>query len=141
MSHAERKRDLAAQLTAARDRTLWLFDQVPDEFLKRRVHSFYSPIGWHFGHVGRTEEYWVISQALGQKVIDENLTFLYADLAENPKDNRVNIPDREGTGDYLRRTREKVLHALDECDLDSDDPYLADGYAWEFALQHECQHQ
>jgi iron(II)-dependent oxidoreductase len=136
-----RKEQLRTALSVARSKTLWLLDQVPDDFLRRRVHSFYSPIGWHFGHVGRTEEYWVIHKALGRPVLDEQLSFLFADLPDNPKDNRVNIPDRAGAIDYLRRTREQVLFALDECDLEQDDAYLLDGYAWEFALQHECQHQ
>lgn len=136
-----RRSELLRALDKTRAKTLWLLEQVPDEFLRRRVHSFYSPIGWHFGHVGRTEEYWVMSRALGQSVFDEKLSFLYADLAENPKDNRVNIPGREGTIEYLRQTRERVLGALKTCEFEEDSPFLADGYAWEFALQHECQHQ
>lgn len=141
MSQLARKNALRANLMAARDRTLWLLDQVPEEFLKRRVHSFYSPIGWHFGHIGRTEEYWVMSAALGMPVLDEKLTFLFADLPENPKDNRVNLPSREQIVEYLRDTRDAALGALDLADLDTDERLLADGYGWEFALQHECQHQ
>jgi gamma-glutamyl hercynylcysteine S-oxide synthase len=141
MNQSRRKAEIANTLAEVRSRTLWLFDQVPDEFLRRRVHSFYSPIGWHFGHVGRTEEYWIISQAFNRPVLDQELSFLYADLVENPKDNRVNIPDREGTLDYLALTRQAVLLALEEADLDSHSPFFADGYAWEFAIQHECQHQ
>jgi iron(II)-dependent oxidoreductase len=137
---SDRKAQLRQQLQEVRERTLWLFEQVPDEFLRRRVHSFYSPIGWHFGHVGRTEEYWVC-EALKRPCSDERLSFLYADLPDNPKDNRVNIPDRAGTVAYLEQTRRVVLEALDGADLDTEDPYLADGYAWEFAIQHECQHQ
>ncbi len=141
MSQAERKADIAARLAVVRNRTLWLLDQVPDEFFRRRVHSFYSPIGWHFGHVGRTEEYWVISAALKRPVRDEHLTFLFADLPENPKDNRVHLPSVEEIKRYLADTRCDVLEALEQADLETDDPYFADGYAWEFALQHECQHQ
>jgi iron(II)-dependent oxidoreductase len=105
------------------------------------VHSFYSPIGWHFGHIGRTEEFWVISEALGQPVLDEQLSFLLADLPENPKDNRVTIPDRPGILRYMHQTRERVVQALENADLESPNPLTADGYGWEFALQHECQHQ
>lgn len=141
MSQADRKADIAARLGTVRDRTLWLLDQVPEEFFRRRVHSFYSPIGWHFGHVGRTEEYWVISAALKRPVRDEKLIFLFADLPDNPKDNRVNLPSIEEIKQYLADTRSDVLDALDQADLEADDPYFADGYAWEFALQHECQHQ
>ncbi len=136
-----RKDELRGKLAAARERTLWLFDQVPEEFLKRRVHNFYSPIGWHFGHIGRTEEYWVISAALRQPVLDEHLTFLFADLPENPKDARVHLPTREEITSYLSATRSHVLAALAAADLESADPLIADGYGWEFALQHECQHQ
>lgn len=135
-----RKEELRRKLADTRDRTLWMLDQVADEFLRVRVHSFYSPIGWHFGHVGRTEEYWVCA-ATGADPCDEKLSFLYADLPDNPKDNRVNIPDRAGTIDYLRRTREFVLDALAKANLETEDPFLGDGYAWEFAIQHECQHQ
>jgi iron(II)-dependent oxidoreductase len=137
----DRKQALVDRLTAVRERTLHLLEHVPDEFLRRRVHSFYSPIGWHFGHVGRTEDYWVLCAALGQPPCDERLDFLYTDRPDNPKDNRVHVPDRAETLEYLSRTRQRVLDALERADLDTDDPYLRDGYAWEFAIQHECQHQ
>jgi len=133
--------ELARRLEAVRAKTLWLLDQVPEEFLRRRVHSFYSPIGWHFGHVGRTEEFWAIGEALGRPLLDDHLSFLFADLPENPKDNRVNIPDREGIKKYLAMTRGLVLDGLDHADLSSDNPLIRNGYAWDFAIQHECQHQ
>lgn len=136
-----RKAELIARLTAVRERTLHLMEHVPDEFLQRRVHSFYSPIGWHFGHVGRTEDYWVLCAALKQNPCDEELDFLYTDRADNPKDNRVKVPGREETVAYLEKTRARVLQALEETDLDADCPFRKDGYAWEFAIQHECQHQ
>ena len=139
-NQTDRKRELAGKLTETRDRTLWMFERVPDDYLRVRVHNFYSPIGWHFGHVGRTEEYWICA-ATGADPCDERLSFLYADLADNPKDNRINIPGREGTLAYLRQTRDFVLQELDRADLDTGNPFLADGYAWEFAVQHECQHQ
>lgn len=140
-SPQELKRELADRLEAVRAKTLWLLDQVPEEFLRRRVHSFYSPIGWHFGHVGRTEEFWTVGEALGQPLLDDHLSFLFADLADNPKDNRVNIPDRTGIATYLQTTRDRALNALDQADLESDSALLRGGYAWDFAVQHECQHQ
>ncbi len=116
-------------------------ERVPDEFLRTRVHDFYSPIGWHFGHVGRTEEFWVVGEAMGRPLLDDDLTFILADTIDNPRDNRVNIPDRAGLLDYLGRTRASVLAALEEVDLDTSEPILEDGYAFEFAAQHESQHQ
>ena len=136
------KETLRRRLEEARARTLWLLDQVPDEDLKRRVHLFYSPIGWHFGHVGRTEEFWVCGEAMGHPLVDEGLTFLFADRPDNPKENRVNLPDRAGLIAYLAETRRRTLAALDDADIGPDAPeILHDGYAFLFAIQHECQHQ
>ena len=128
-------------LHRTRRKTLWLLDQVPEAFLKVRVHSFYSPIGWHFGHVGRTEEYWICHKALGKPVIDDHLSFLFADLPENPKDNRVNLPTREQILEYLEITRSRTLQALENAHFDDHDAFMREGYAFDFAIQHECQHQ
>ncbi|MEA2552060.1 MAG: gamma-glutamyl hercynylcysteine S-oxide synthase [Fimbriimonadaceae bacterium] len=135
------KAELISRLEAVRAKTLWLLDQVPEEFLRRRVHSFYSPIGWHFGHVGRTEEFWSVGEAMGQPLLDDHLSFLFSDTPENPKDNRVNIPDRAGIKRYLAITRERALDALSAADLEAESLLLRNGYAWDFAVQHECQHQ
>lgn len=136
----ERKESLRQKLAQVRERTLWLFEQVPDDMLRVRIDDFYSPIGWHFGHVGRTEEYWACVAGCGRGPIDPDLSFLLADTPENPKDNRVNIPDRAGIVAYLERTREAALHALDSSDLKGS-PLVENGFAWDFAFQHECQHQ
>lgn len=136
-----RKEKLAAEMGLVRQRTLALLGRVPDEYLKRRIHSFYSPIGWHFGHIGRTEEYWVLTEALGEPCLSDALSFLFADLPENPKDNRVNIPSKEEIVAYLYETRQRAILALDRSNIESTNPFLQDGYAWEFAIQHECQHQ
>jgi gamma-glutamyl hercynylcysteine S-oxide synthase len=136
-----RKAELHCSLDRTRSKTLRLLDQIPDEHLKIRVHDFYSPIGWHFGHIGMTEEYWTLARALGRPPYAPDYTFLFANIPENPKDNRVHLPGREEIRTYLGSTRDCVLRALAEADLETDDPLLADGYAWDFAHQHECQHQ
>ena len=141
MSQSERKARIGREMAAVRIKTLRLFDSVPEEFLKRRVHDFYSPLGWHFGHIGMTEEYWTRHRALGLDCLDEKLSFLFANLPENPKSGRVHLPSRAKITAYLAATRERSLAALAEADLESAEPLLQDGYAWEFALQHECQHQ
>jgi ergothioneine biosynthesis protein EgtB len=133
--------DLCMSLMHVRERTLRLMAAVPDEFLTTRVHDFYSPVGWHFGHIAATEEYWVLQQAFEAPPRDPKLSFLFANLPENPKENRVNLPPREVIVAYMECTRQTVLEALAGADFDSDAPLLTDGYAWEFALRHECQHQ
>lgn len=140
-AQADRKNALRADMEAARQKTLWLLDQTPDAYLKVRVHDFYSPIGWHFGHIGMTEEAWTLCQALGRPARDAKLSFLFANLPENPKDDRVHLPSRPEIVAYLEATRRSALEALAAIDLNSENPLITDGYAWEFALQHECQHQ
>jgi iron(II)-dependent oxidoreductase len=134
------KEDLAARLAVARTRTLALLELVPDGYLARRVHDFYSPIGWHFGHIARTEEHWV-SRALSLPVHDEGLDFLFADSPENPKEARVRLPSVEHILGYMRNTRERSLSLLYGAELNSPEELLHQGFAWEYALQHECQHQ
>src|SRR5947208_2021471 len=141
MNQSERKAKLHNALRTTREKTLWLFAQVPNDFLKVRVHDFYSPLGWHFGHIGMTEEYWTCVRAEQRPCLDDALSFLFANIPDNPKEERVNLPDREAILTYLAETRRAALDALREVDLESPDPLLTDGYAWEFALQHECQHQ
>jgi iron(II)-dependent oxidoreductase len=135
------KQSLREALRATRDTTLRLLDQVPEAFLKTRVHDFYSPVGWHFGHIGMTEEFWVCGKMLGQAPLDAALAFLFANLPENAKDDRVHLPRRSEIIAYLSATRQRVLDALETADLASREPLCAEGYAWEFARQHECQHQ
>lgn len=136
-----RKQELLEKLADVRQRTLSMLEHVPERFWKRRIHGFYSPIGWHFGHVGRTEEFWACHQAMDDPVLDDRLTFLYHDCPENPKDNRVNVPDIKATVAYMEQTRSRAADALERADMQSDNPLIRDGYAWEFAHQHECQHQ
>lgn len=135
------KRSIETRLAKARNMTLWLMEQVPEEFWNRRVHEFYSPIGWHFGHIGRTEEHWACTRAMGRGPLSEDLDFLYTDCLENPKDARVRVPNKLETRAYLDATRAFALDSLATADFADADPLVRDGYAWEFALQHECQHQ
>lgn len=135
------KQRLAADLVNAREKTLMLLDPIPDALLNIRVHDFYSPIGWHFGHIAMTEEYWALTRALGREPIRPDYSFLFANIPENPKDNRVHLPGRSEILSFMDQTRTSTLAALQETDLSGDNPLIAGGYAWDFAHQHECQHQ
>lgn len=136
-----RKAELALAMADARDRTMLLLGITPDEFWNVRVHDFYSPIGWHFGHMAMTEEQWTLCGAMGRQPLDPALSFLFANIPENPKDQRVRLPRRPDVVEYMEAIRHATLVGLDGADLTSADPLLADGYAWEFVYRHECQHQ
>ncbi len=136
------KPELRARLEAVRERTLWLLDRVPDADLPRRVHAFYSPVGWHFGHVGRTEEFWACGEAMRRPLVDDRLSFLFADRPDNPKEARVHLPARAEIVAYLAETRRRTLDALDAAEIGPDAPeILRDGYAFLFPAGHEAQHQ
>ena len=141
MQITERKQQILDELQRVRQKTLRLLDQVPIEFWNVRVHDFYSPIGWHFGHIGMTEEQWTCVRAFACRPRDLRLSFLFANIPENPKERRVRLPEAQEVKSYLYATRDSAVDALCAADLTSDGPLLADGYAWEFAIQHECQHQ
>ena len=141
VSPQDRKAELVRAMQATRRKTLALLAEIPDELLSLRVHEFYSPIGWHFGHIGMTEEAWTRVQALNGSPRDTALSFLFANLPENSKDNRVHLPPRKAILAYLADTRNDALDALERTDITSANPLLTDAYAWDFAHQHECQHQ
>ncbi|MEP6754125.1 MAG: SUMF1/EgtB/PvdO family nonheme iron enzyme [Chthonomonadales bacterium] len=141
MSFDTRKEELRQLLGETRQRTLDLFNLVPESMLTTRLHDFYSPVGWHFGHIGMTEEVWSIVNALGRSPRDARLSYLFANVPDNPKENRVHLPDREEILCYLDQTRRAVLEALGSVYLESDNELIRGGYAWMFAAQHECQHQ
>lgn len=129
---------LAERMRQSRDRTIELASMAPEESLTRLVHPFYSPLGWHLGHVGMVEEYWVLERAFGLKPACPNLSFIFANIPENPKGNRVRLPTREETFDWLAGIRARVL----ECRANGGSgPLCEDDYCFQFALQHEHQHQ
>ena len=135
-----RKAALCAAMQTAREKTLWLLDQTPESYLKVRVHDFYSPIGWHFGHIGMTEEAWTLCRAHSLPPLDSELSFLFANIPENPKDDRVHLPSRGEIIGYLAATRSASVKALIFfwIQMMPDPPTSC---TREFAIQHECQHQ
>ena len=115
-----RKAALRQAMQTARETTLRLLEQTPERYFRVRVHDFYSPVGWHFGHIGMTEEAWAVCSASGRLPLDSGLSFLFANIPENPKDDRVHLPSRREIIDYLAATRASALGALDiEADLNS----------------------
>src|SRR2546421_11304421 len=90
----QRKEQIRHDLKGARERTLRQLGFVSDGFLQVRVHDFYSPIGWHFGHIGMTEEHWTVERAMRRPCADDRLSFLLANIQDRPKDNRIHLPER-----------------------------------------------
>lgn len=139
MTSANGAPTITDELRETRRRTHDLMSLVGDDDFDRSVHWFYSPIGWHQGHVAMIEEHWVLVRALGRREVDPMLAFLFANVPENPKERRVDLPSRREIADWMSEIRGQVLEVAE--DFNGDAPLRKDRYAIRFALQHEHQHQ
>ena len=135
------KDGLARRLQEARERTRWLLRTVSDEDLARQHDEIMSPLIWDYGHIGNYEELWLLEQAFGRGLSDRGLYDMY-DASLTPRSERpsLNLLDRRDAGRYLAAVREAVLDALENADLDGNDPLLKDGFVYHMVLQHEYQH-
>ena len=132
---------LADQMAETRRRTLTLADAIPVDARRARLHPYYSPFDWHLGHVGMTEAYWVLDRAYDQPPIQPDFARVFENREDNPKEDRVHLPSRKDTLDYLTEVRSRTLALLAAADLASTHPLRADGYCFRFVLAHEWQHQ
>ena len=66
----------------------------------------------------------------------------FYDAIENPRATRNELPILRGDDlrDYMAEVRERTLEVLDGINLESDDPVIRDGFAYELILAHERQH-
>lgn len=137
------RRQLAAELHAARDRTLALVDELDDDVLHGQHVDFMSPVVWDVGHVGNFEELWLVRQLTGRPADDPDLDQLYNPF-ENPRWTRGDLPilPRDRALPYLAEVRDEVLAVLRGVDLsDPDRPLTRDGYVHRMLVSHESQHQ
>lgn len=139
------KRRIAAELAAARARTLALAD-LPDADQRRQVSPLMSPIVWDLAHIGNYEELWLLRAVDGRPPIDEALDDLY-NAFEHPRWERPSLPilgpaDARAYVEGVRRDALAVLHTvdLDPPAGDAADPLRRDGFVYGMVIQHEHQH-
>ena len=133
---------LAAQLEAARSRTLELLAPLSDEDLVRQHSPLMSPLVWDLAHTGHFEELWLLRRVAGKRASDGRFDRVY-DAFESPRAERpeLDLLSPEEARRYLEDVRARVLNVLDEVDFDSDDPLLRDAFVYGMIVQHEYQHQ
>jgi len=131
--------DYASALEEARTHTLQLFAALADEDLRRQVHPDFSPLGWHLGHIGVVESFWVRQQCQGQPSLSPFYDFFFTPT-ENPKSERMQLPSGEEILAYLRTVREQTLQFLAQTTFHTEHPLLCDGNIFSMLLQHEEQH-
>ena len=126
-------------LEEARTHTLHLIAVVDDHDFRRQMHSDFSPLGWHLGHIGVVESFWVRQQCQRQPSLSPAYDFFFTPT-ENPKAERNQLPAREELLTYLNTVREQTLRFLAQTTFHTEHPLLRDGNIFSMLLQHEEQH-
>ncbi|HEX6206521.1 MAG TPA: SUMF1/EgtB/PvdO family nonheme iron enzyme, partial [Solirubrobacterales bacterium] len=103
-----------------------------------------SPLAWDLGHIANFEELWLVQTIGGREPLHGDLGRFY-DAIENPRATRNELPILRGDAllAYMADVRERALDVLDALDGElagSEDPLLADGFAYEMLIAHEHQH-
>jgi gamma-glutamyl hercynylcysteine S-oxide synthase len=141
LTRADAKEALAADLSAARARTIALLEPLSDEDLACQHSPLMSPLVWDLAHIGVFEELWLLQRIAGAKPMVPEYEGLY-DAFNHPRIERAELglmgPSRARA--YLAEVRERALAVLDAVDLDSGDRLLRDGFVYRMVIQHEHQH-
>ncbi|MFQ5606753.1 MAG: DinB family protein, partial [Candidatus Zixiibacteriota bacterium] len=97
----------------ARQRTIDLVMDIPDDELLSRKLEIINPWLWEIGHVAWFQEKWALRFALKRKPILVNADSLYDSMAI-AHDLRwdLPLPSREETIEYLMRVRDSVVESL-----------------------------
>ncbi|WP_297041562.1 DinB family protein, partial [Thermosynechococcus sp. OHK43] len=113
--------------------TLQLVAQLSEVILCAQPHPLYSPVGWHLGHIGYTEAFWLLPEDSGFR--DRDRYWYAAD--GRPKVERQHLPPRRQLLEYLAEIRQRTgdrFHCL------SDTQWQQEARLWWWILQHEAQH-
>jgi ergothioneine biosynthesis protein EgtB len=131
--------ELCAALEEARAYTLSLFRDVNDGDFSRQAHPDFSPLGWHLGHIGVTESFWILQQCKQEPTLSAVYDRFFTP-ADNPKPQRIHLPPRAEILSYLETVRGQVVAFLDRVDFNAAHPLLHEGGICHMLIQHEEQH-
>ncbi|MEM7555677.1 MAG: SUMF1/EgtB/PvdO family nonheme iron enzyme [Cyanobacteria bacterium P01_A01_bin.84] len=124
---------MSQALHQCRTKTLDLLNNIDKATFYTQVHSDFSPVGWHLGHIAYTESLWLLEHNAGFRPCFPEYRQLFA--ADGlPKSQRSNLPTPTEIRNYLDTVRERVLHFLEVTDIKQQERL------WYFVLEHECQH-
>lgn len=127
------KEEIFKILQECRDKTLELFQKIDEPSFCQQSHPDFSPAGWHLGHIGFTEAYWILEHTQGKAAIFPQYIKLFA--ADGlPKAERQNLPSLREIKGYLEVVRDEVFAYLKIAPLDQQETL------WRWLIQHESQH-
>ncbi len=131
---------VAAELRAARSRSLALLAPLPDHELVRQHSPLMSPLAWDLAHVGNYEDLWLL-RALGHEGVAPAHDDVY-DAFRHPRPDRPSLPllGPPQARAYAAEVRGRVLDLLATVELDPERPLLGEGFVYGMVVQHEHQH-
>jgi gamma-glutamyl hercynylcysteine S-oxide synthase len=99
----------------ARQRTMDLVADLPDDKLMGPCIPIINPLLWEIGHMAWFQEKWVLRGVLGEAPIRQDGDALY-DSSAVPHDTRwdLPLPSREDTLAYMRAVRDRVVEKLQQ---------------------------
>jgi len=129
-------RDLIAMLSSARERTLALVADLPDEQLRVPCIDIINPPVWEIGHVAWFQERWALRHLRGLEPIRLDADSLW-DSAAVAHDTRweLPLPSRGETLVYMQQVLERVLERLNREEISQQEAY----FHW-LAAMHEDMH-
>ena len=131
--------DCRQQMVEARAYTKSLLLNLEAEDFYRQVHPEFSPVGWHLGHIGVTESFWILQQCQDEAPLAPAYDTLFSPL-DTPKQNRINLPSQREILSYLDVVRDRVFAFLEQGGWEEAHPLLSEGRILNMLLQHEEQH-
>jgi len=129
----EVRAEIKQQYLDCRRHTLKLVAEIDYDTMCQQAHPEFSPVGWHLGHIGYTESYWILGQCAGLPLARSPYEIMFkADGL--PKHARVDLPELTEIYTYLQDIRDRVLIYLEQA------PLWQQERLWRWLLQHESQH-
>ncbi len=128
------------RFTAARAKTLEIFELADEAALRQSPGFGFRPILWHLAHLGTYEEYWLLQKYGGRSAVNVSFQRIF-DPIKTPRENSTNLPTKSEMLGYLNQVRENVRNVLGNFDFAAEDALLRGGYIFDLVHQHELQHQ
>lgn len=131
-------RGALATLDDARERTLAIYGDLPDEVLSAWPDRDFSPLCWHLGHIAFTEAHWLLAKVGGDGELSVPHAGRYAQDGCAKAERNAGY-ERATLFGYLRQVRELVRERY--ASLDPAHPLMRDHYLAGFLANHENQHR
>ncbi|MFN8110733.1 MAG: ergothioneine biosynthesis protein EgtB [Thermoleophilia bacterium] len=129
-------------LRHAREATVGLLGDLPEEQMTRQVSPLLSPLVWDLAHIGHFEDLWLVRRVGGLPPVLRDMSDIY-DAFANPRSARgalAVLPPADAWA-YVARVRQVAEAVVTDLPADGDDPLVRDGFVVQMVARHELQHR